>query len=316
MKENISLVSQDCKKLFQIFSSKLKVLETLKNDFSNLLKEYDKVSNKETLEKCEKKYKILEEAFEKVLKEAEEVKKVESEEDILETVSNLEEKKKKVEDKKNDNEQQISKKEDIFANIFTQYDTASENSRIVDDMIATHHAKIKEYISRINQIQSYEIVMYRSRIASKSLALAGKVIRRNIEAKVLESFVPKKVADFYLVMKLVHDTKKIMQQEDEVITRKEVDTSYYQDIYQDQLNIKDYQGLVKESLVEIKQLQNEYRKSCEEFPDNVLFLNNIKRLEELEDILLKEAVQLEEVVDQYDDAMEYNEQKIKVLRDE
>lgn len=51
MKENISLVSQDCKKLFQIFSSKLKVLETLKNDFSNLLKEYDKVSNKETLEK-------------------------------------------------------------------------------------------------------------------------------------------------------------------------------------------------------------------------------------------------------------------------
>ena len=96
MKENISLVSQDYKKLFQIFSSKLKVLETLKNDFCNLLKEYDKVSNKETLEKCEKKYKILEEAFEKVLKEAEEVKKVESEEDILETVSNLEEKKEKV----------------------------------------------------------------------------------------------------------------------------------------------------------------------------------------------------------------------------
>lgn len=316
MKENVSLVSQECKRLFQIFSSKLKFLETLKNDFSSLLEEYDKASNKEDLEKCEKKYEKLEESFEKVLKEEEEAKDLEREEKISETVSNLEEEQEKVEDKKNDSKQQISKKEDIFANISTQYDTALENFQMVDDMIASHHAKIKEYISRINQIQSYEIIVYRSRVASKSLALAGKLIRRNIEAKILENFVPKKVADFYLAMKLIHDTKKIIQQEDEVITRKEVDASYYQDIYQDQLNIKDYQGLVKESLVEIKQLQNEYRKNCDGFPSNALFLSNMKRLEELEDMLLKEAVQLEEVVDQYDDALEYNEQKIKVLRDE
>lgn len=316
MKKEVSKLSQEYQKISQILETKLKALKVFQVAFSTLLVKLDEVINRKDLEECEKSYKELERPFQQLLIEMEQVEQeeniVEDSEEKDETKDQLEE----IEDKNQIKRQEVEKKEDIFANISTQYDLLTENSKTLEKSIEKHRSKIQEYLNKIEQIKACEITVYHSKLVNNSLALASKFIRRSIESKILENFVPKKMADFYLAMKLISDTRKIMQSEDQVITRKEVDASYYQDIHQDQLNIKDYQGLIKESLIQIKSLQNEYKNSCHGFPDDSLYSDNVKKMEELENLLLKEALQLEEVIDQYDDTMDYNNQKIKVLKDE
>ena len=130
----------------------------------------------------------------------------------------------------------------------------------------------------------------------------------------LSTVVPKKMAQLYLATKVVQDAKKLMQEDDLVITRMEVDVSYYDEMRFEQASIKGYDIVLKGSLLELRKLKEEYKKSCQGFPDDRVYQENLEQLDHLEDVLLQEALQVEGLVQEYDQAMDLNEQKIKVLK--
>ena len=79
--------------------------------------------------------------------------------------------------------------------------------------------------------------------------------------------------------------------------------------------MKNYDDMVKASLAEVRSLREEYKKTCEGFPDDSVFKENMKKISQLEDVLLLEALEVENVLNDYNQTMDYNEQKVKSLSD-
>lgn len=304
IQEHFEKRKEDTKVLFDIY--------LVREHFLELLKDLEHVVSFQDLENFQSAFKRVEEDYQKVVQEVEEEEDCDTVED---SISELDENLEEVFDKSKEVEQSVSKKEDIHTSIHTQYDAFMGDANDLMDTVEYHKKNIQKYISLIDQIQAREVTVYRSSIVQKTASLATKFIQRSIESTVLSGVVPKKVAQLYLVARLMNDTKNIVESDPLVITQKEVDTSYYDELIHDQCSIKSYRGMLTSLLAGVCELKEKYKESCRGFPNYYLYQENMKKLDELEDMLVLEETKLEDVVSSYDDAIDYQEQKIKVLKD-
>ena len=82
-----------------------------------------------------------------------------------------------------------------------------------------------------------------------------------------------------------------------------------------------YLALLSQNELEIKALQDEIRADIVRFeraaPEkrHDIKMTGLQKLEKLEDVLLQEVLDVEEVVNDYSQTMDYNEQKVKTLRE-
>ena len=289
-------------------------LHHVQGQFQTVLESLDQVVTREDLQEVEVAYQEAEENLEDVTSRVEEVVEEEDQAAYGSVVSDVEEEAMALGESTKEKEETILNQEQIVKITEKDYDALNKQSQVVLEEVQSHRRKIQEYLKKIDQIKAREITVYRSRIMNKSLRFAGKLVRRSVEAKVLSTVVPKKMAQLYLATKVVQDAKKLMQEDDLVITRMEVDVSYYDEMRFEQASIKGYDIVLKGSLLELRKLKEEYKKSCQGFPDDRVYQENLEQLDHLEDVLLQEALQVEGLVQEYDQAMDLNEQKIKVLK--
>lgn len=291
---------QEYNQYAQIFEDRVCEFHQIKNDLQEILCLLDEVVTKDALERVIRSYQEVENHIQKVVieweEEVDEEKKIQEETDCIE-------------EKFEEKYEEVSQKEKTSAQVLKQYDSLREQSDDILTSIQQHRKKIQDYLVKIDQIEAREVFVYCSKVIHKGVSFAGKLIRRSIEAKVLENIVPKQVAKFYLAVKLIQDAKNIAQEKEVEVTRKEVDVTYYNELEYDQLDMKEYQSLVKESLVEIKSLQNEYKKICQGFPNDRIYIDTMRDLEDLEEDLLSEALQVEEVICEYNQTKDYHDQK-------
>lgn len=290
-------------------------LNEVEEHFQEVLVSLDDVVTRKDLEEVEQEFQETEEEFDATV---EKLRLVTSDDDAnsYDSITNeIEDEKKETEEAINEKEEVIENKEQVVTKTASDYETLTRQAVDVMEEVKSQRRKIQDYLKKIEQIKAKEITVYRSNIMEKTLSFAGKVVRRSVEAKLLSTVVPKKMAQVYLATKLVQDAKKLITEDNLVITRKEADASYFDEMKFEQASMKNYEGMVKESLVEVRSLQEEYKKICEGFPDDTLFKENMRKLEKLEDILLQEALDVEEIVSDYSQTMDYNEQKVKTLRE-
>jgi len=308
--ERIQKLYQEYEEISKVQVEHVWALGVLREKFRALLLALDHIITRDDLEKFLSDYQDVEEDFLEVKKEIEK-EEGKAEEDSLEEVEDDTE---IVTKKTGEVEEELERREQVSSATLDSYHVISKTTDEVLDQIKKHRQNIQDYLVKIDQIRAREITVYRSLITSKSLQLATSYIRRGVEAKLLSSILPKKVAEAYLAIKVMQDATRMIQKDDMVITRFEVDTSYYDELLHEEGNIKNYRSLVTGSLVELKRIKSEYKNVCANFPDEVLYQENLKKLDELEKTLIEEALEIEEVVNEYDSALDYNEQRIKSLK--
>lgn len=321
LENDMETEKKDLEQLYQFYDQLLNEhieilcdLQHVQEEFQSVLESLDQVTTREDLQEVEESYQEAEENLEDVTERVEGVVEEEDQSAYGKVVSEVEEESFLVSESAGEKEETILRQEQVVMATEKGYDALNKESQEVLEEVQSHRRKIQEYLKKIDQIKAREITVYRSRIVNKSLRFASKLVRRSVEAKVLSTVVPKKMAQLYLATKVVQDAKKLMQEEDLTITRKEVDVSYYDEMRFEQASIKGYDDVLKGSLMEIRKLKDAYKKNCQGFPDGFIYQENMKQLDQLEDVLLQEALQVEELVQEYDQAMDLNEQKIKVLK--
>ena len=290
-------------------------LNEVEGRFQEVLVSLDDVVTRKDLEEVEQEFQETEEHFDTTVEKLRLVT-LDDEANPYGSITNeIDSEKKETQEAIDEKEEVIENQEQVVAKTASDYESLTRQAIDVMEEVKSQRRKIQDYLKKIDQIKAKEITVYRSNIMEKTLSFAGKVIRRSVEAKLLSTVVPKKMAQVYLATKLVQDAKKLITEDNLVITRKEADASYFDEMKFEQASMKNYEGMVQESLVEVRSLQEEYKKICEGFPDDTIFKENMKKLENLEDVLLQEALDVEEVVNDYSQTMDYNEQKVKILRE-
>ena len=267
------------------------------------------------LDHVEKQLKNVEEEFQEVEAKIEESVTEQDQDSYHKVTGEVEDDQKEAHLLVDEKKEVIDYQETVVLRSSKKYDELKDRAKSVDDEVQSHRRRIQEYLAKINQMKAREVVIYRSGITEKMLRFTGRVVRRSVEAKLLSTVVPKKMASLYLASKLVQDAKNLLREEDFVLTRKEADVSYYNEIKFDQASMKNYDDMVKASLAEVRSLREEYKKTCEGFPDDSVFKENMKKISQLEDVLLLEALEVENVLNDYNQTMDYNEQKVKSLSD-
>lgn len=306
--KQVEVLYQEYDQIFQVCVEKTWDLGFCLQKFSELLQRVDHIITRSDLERFVFDYQEVEKRFLEVEKRLEQEK--EEKEDTKHEEKESEEIWEKIEEK----EEEIEKREKVNSTTISSSKDFSKTAEEVVESIKSHRKNIQSYLAKIDQIKAREITVYRSLIVNKSLNVVGSLIRRGVESKLLSAVVPKQIAQTYLAVMLLQDTSRIIKKDDMVITRFEVDTSYYDELLHDQANIKNYRGLVQESLIELKKLKSVYQNVCCNFPEEVIYQENLKKLDDLENTLLEESLEIETVVDEYDSAMNYNEQRIKSLK--
>ena len=290
-------------------------LEGVQEQFQDILHSLDTVITRNQLDHIEKQLKNVEEEFQEVEAKIEESVTEQDQDSYHKVAGEVEDDQKEAHLLVNEKKEVIDYQETVVLRSSKKYDELKECAKSVDDEVKSHRRRIQEYLAKINQMKAREVVIYRSGITEKMLRFTGRVVRRSVEAKLLSTVVPKKMASLYLASKLVQDAKDLLREEDFVLTRKEADVSYYNEIKFDHASMKNYDDMVKSSLVEVRSLREEYKKTCEGFPDDSVFKENMKKISQLEDVLLLEALEVENVLNDYNQTMDYNEQKVKSLSD-
>lgn len=314
----------EVKSLYNVFKESLEAPVNTCSSFMGiedalkmLLQNITEIRTREELEQFKCTYKEVEENYEDILEEVDQFPLYQSSEEQEESTSDLEQDDfDLLEEGISEKEKEIVKKENVFAFFKEQYDVLDQQNQEVLNEIKRHRALIQDYLDKIAKIKAYEVTVYRSNILEKAMLLAEKVVSRSIEAKIISSIGPKKVAQLYFITKIFQDTKKVLATEDFAITKWEVDADYYKELVTFQLNMKDYRNMFCQVLYEVKDLKSKYKEICGGFPNDFLYKENLKKVEDLEEMLLQEALQLEIVIDDYNEAMECNNQKIKVLKEQ
>ncbi len=290
-------------------------LEGVQEQFQDILHSLDTVITRNQLDHVEKQLKNVEEEFQEVEAKIEESVTEQDQDSYHKVTGEVEDDQKEAHLLVDEKKEVIDYQETVVLRSSKKYDELKDRAKSVDDEVQSHRRRIQEYLAKINQMKAREVVIYRSGITEKMLRFTGRVVRRSVEAKLLSTVVPKKMASLYLASKLVQDAKNLLREEDFVLTRKEADVSYYNEIKFDQASMKNYDDMVKASLAEVRSLREEYKKTCEGFPDDSVFKENMKKISQLEDVLLLEALEVENVLNDYNQTMDYNEQKVKSLSD-
>lgn len=290
-------------------------LEGVQEQFQDILHSLDTVITRNQLNHVEKQLKNVEEEFQEVEAKIEESVTEQDQDSYHKVTGEVEDDQKEAHLLVDEKKEVIDYQETVVLRSSKKYDELKARAKSVDDEVKSHRRRIQEYLAKINQMKAREVVIYRSGITEKMLRFTGRVVRRSVEAKLLSTVVPKKMASLYLASKLVQDAKNLLREEDFVLTRKEADVSYYNEIKFDQASMKNYDDMVKVSLAEVRSLREEYKKTCEGFPDDSVFKENMKKISQLEDVLLLEALEVENVLNDYNQTMDYNEQKVKSLSD-
>ncbi len=290
-------------------------LEGVQEQFQDILHSLDTVITRNQLDHVEKQLKNVEEEFQEVEAKIEESVTEQDQASYHKVTGEVEDDQKEAHLLVDEKKEVIDYQETVVLRSSKKYDELKDRAKSVDDEVQSHRRRIQEYLAKINQMKAREVVIYRSGITEKMLRFTGRVVRRSVEAKLLSTVVPKKMASLYLASKLVQDAKNLLREEDFVLTRKEADVSYYNEIKFDQASMKNYDDMVKASLAEVRSLREEYKKTCEGFPDDSVFKENMKKISQLEDVLLLEALEVENVLNDYNQTMDYNEQKVKSLSD-
>ncbi len=285
----------------------------LRDRFFDLFRDLEEVVSPYELERFDQNLKEAERDYEKLVQEVEDMQK---KQDVVDDeIDVVDDEREEVLEKRDTKEETISEQKSISTSTFQEYDEFMDQAMDVADTLEYHKKNIQKYIGLIDQIQAREVTVYRSLMVHHTTMLATRFVQRSIESKVLSAVLPKKIAQLYLAVQLVNDAKNIAMNDPLTITRKEIDVSYYDELIREQGNVKDYRQMLVSTLNGVSSLKEKYKDSCDGFPNSYLYQENLKKLDELEDMLVREAVQLEEVVSSYDETIDYQDQKIKVLKD-
>ena len=296
MKEDIEDIKDEYALSYQDFAEKEEQMEHIQDLLISLKKMGEDIQNKEDFsdfcKKAEDIYPLVDQLVDECIEEQ------------VDSVSEM------VEEEK----EKMDSKQKTMDSLFQDYDLLFSDSKKTESIISYHLKTIEDYLKKIDQIRAYEVVVYRSNIMNKSLKFTEKLIKRAIESKMIGTILPKQVADFYLALTLMKDAKKVIH-EDIVITKKEVDTSYYADLIEEQKGVQKHQEVLADTLKEIQGIQKDYQKICKNFPNDILYLENMKKLESLENTLIQQSLKLDQLEDDYEDTISYNENKIKILKE-
>ena len=178
-------------------------LEGVQEQFQDILHSLDTVITRNQLDHVEKQLKNVEEEFQEVEAKIEESVTEQDQDSYHKVTGEVEDDQKEAHLLVDEKKEVIDYQETVVLRSSKKYDELKDRAKSVDDEVQSHRRRIQEYLAKINQMKAREVVIYRSGITEKMLRFTGRVVRRSVEAKLLSTVVPKKMASLYLASKFL-----------------------------------------------------------------------------------------------------------------